>query len=285
MKRAVIISKPSKPELEKIIPEVLRWLDAHGCQAAMDEESAEYGSGGQRQIFARESIAEFKPDFALVLGGDGTLLSAARALAPAGVPILAVNLGSLGFLTEVKLNELWESLAAVEEGHCPVEDRALLECSLLRRDHDVATYFALNDAVMKATVPRLINFELRVNDELAFEYRADGVIVATPTGSTAYSLAAGGPVLMPFVDALVITPICPHTLTHRPLVVPGNAQVAVVVQSGSDRGQLSIDGQVGASVMHGDRIVFKRAKHTVKLLRTRRAFFDVLHAKLKWGQR
>jgi NAD+ kinase len=281
LKKAVIISKPSKPEVTRILPELLAWFGARGYQVAMDEETAAYGSC--ENVVARKQLADFSPDFALVLGGDGTLLSAARAVSQVGVPLLPVNLGSLGFLTEVKLCDMYDALNAVDEGRCPVEERAVLECKLLHRGRLAVRYCALNDVVMKSSQVRLIHFELHVNSELAVAYKADGIIISTPTGSTAYSLAAGGPVMMPQVDALIITPICPHSFTNRPLVVQDNAEIIVEVQSGSDKGVLSIDGQVGVPVEHGDRIECRRAPHNVKLLRTKMTFFDILRTKLKWG--
>ena len=281
MKRAVIISKPLKADVARILPELLTWFGTNGYEVAMDEETAAYGSC--ENVIARKRLLEFNPDFALVLGGDGTLLSAARAVSQAGIPILAVNLGSLGFLTEVKLADMYEALDAVDEGRCPVEERAVIECHLYRCGKLAGRYCALNDVVMKSSQVRLIHFELHVNEELAVAYKADGIIIATPTGSTAYSLAAGGPVLMPQVDAVIITPICPHSFTNRPLVVQDSAKIIVEVQSGSDKGVLSIDGQVGEPVGHGDRIECRRAAHNVKLLRTKTTFFDILRTKLKWG--
>ncbi|HEX8926613.1 MAG TPA: NAD(+)/NADH kinase [Terriglobales bacterium] len=281
MKKAVIISKPSKADVAKILPSLLTWFGGRGYSIAMDEETAAYGSC--ENVMPRKCLAEFQPDFALVLGGDGTLLSAARAVSKSGVPILAVNLGSLGFLTEVKLSDMYEALEAVDDGRCPVEDRAVLECSLYRGGQLVGSYCALNDIVMKSSQVRLIHFSLHVNEELAVGYKADGIIIATPTGSTAYSLAAGGPVVMPQVDAIIITPVCPHSFTNRPMVVQDNASIIVEVQSGSDKGVLSIDGQVGEPVGHGDRIECRRAAHNVKLLRTKTTFFDILRTKLNWG--
>jgi len=281
LKKAVIISKPSKPDVARILPDLLTWFGARGYEVAMDEETAAYGSCGN--ILPRRRLPEFAPNFALVLGGDGTLLSAARAVAKNGIPLLPVNLGSLGFLTEVKLADMYDALDAVDEGRCPVEERAALECQLYHGGRLAVSYCALNDVVMKSSQVRLIHFELHVNHELAVAYKADGIIIATPTGSTAYSLAAGGPVVMPQVDAIIITPICPHSFTNRPLVVQDNAKIIVEVQSGSDKGVLSIDGQVGVPVEHGDRIECCRAAHNVKLLRTKTTFFDILRTKLKWG--
>ena len=281
MKKAVIVSKPSKAEVARVLPKLFAWFGEHGYRIAMDEETAAYGSC--ENVLPRRRLPEFEPEFALVLGGDGTLLSAARALSNTGIPILAVNLGSLGFLTEVKLADMYEALQAVDDGRCPVEERAVLECKLYHAGRLAVTYCALNDVVMKSSQVRLIHFELHVNQELAVAYKADGIIISTPTGSTAYSLAAGGPVMMPQVDAIIITPICPHSFTNRPLVVQDNAEIIVEVQSGSDKGVLSIDGQVGVPVEHGDRIECRRAAHNVKLLRTKTTFFDILRTKLNWG--
>lgn len=282
MKIAAIISKPAKPELAEIVPEVLRWLAVHGYRVYIDQQTAAYGTN--EFVVPRTEIARYQPEFVLVLGGDGTLLSAARAIGAAQIPLLAVNLGSLGFLTEVRLEDLYPTLTAAVEGLCPIETRSLLQCRLVRNGQEVARYHALNDAVIKSTVARLIGFGLCINGERVVEYQADGVIVATPTGSTAYSLAAGGPVLMPAVEAILLTPICPHSLTHRPLVVGDDAHISVRLDSGAD-GVLSVDGQVGMPVAQGDEIQCCKADYRVKLLRTHRPFFDVLRNKLRWGQR
>jgi NAD+ kinase len=282
VKIAAIISKPAKPELADIVPEVLRWLAAHGYRVYIDQQTAAYGTN--EHVVPRGEIARYQPEFVLVLGGDGTLLSAARAVGAAEIPLLAVNLGSLGFLTEVRLDDLYPTLTSAVEGLCPIESRSLLDCRLVRDGHEIAQYFSLNDAVVKSTVARLIGFELCINGEHVVEYQADGVIVATPTGSTAYSLAAGGPVLMPSVEAILLTPICPHSLTHRPLVVGDGASISVRLNSGAD-GVLSVDGQVGMPVAQGDQINCCKAGYRVKLLRTRRPFFDVLRSKLMWGRR
>jgi NAD+ kinase len=285
MKAAAIISKPSKPELASILPDLLGWFRRHGYHLYLDQETASYVTDGA-EIMSRSEVGDKRPDFVLVLGGDGTLLSAARAVAHADVPILAVNLGSLGFLTEVPLAEMYSTLEAVNLGHCPVEERAVLQCQLIRAEECIAQHFALNDVVVnKSAISRLVDFDLLVDGTFVFSYKADGVIIATPTGSTAYSLAAGGPIMMPSVSAFVVTPVCPHSLTHRPLVVTDKAQVELLVESGHEQAFLSIDGQVGMPVLQGDRVICRRASHNVKLLRVRRTFFDVLRNKLKWGQR
>jgi NAD+ kinase len=284
MKSAAIISKPSKQELSTILPELLNWFRQHGYQIYMDEETARYTNG--EQVVTRDEIGKKRPDFALVLGGDGTLLSAARSVAHQGVPILAVNLGSLGFLTEIPLNELYPALEAAEHGQCPIEERSVLECQLVRDGECISSNFALNDVVVnKSAISRLVEFDLYIDGNFVFQYKADGVIIATPTGSTAYSLAAGGPVLMPSVEAFVVTPVCPHSLTHRPLVVTEKSQIELRVETREEKAFLSIDGQVGLPVQQGDHVICRRAAHKVKLMRLRRTFFEILRNKLKWGER
>jgi NAD+ kinase len=284
MKTAAIISKPANPDLHQLVPEVLLWFAEHKFHVVMDEETAAYSPKGE--VVSRREIAAKKPEFALVLGGDGTLLSAARAISREGIPMLAVNLGSLGFLTEVPLDDLFQTLELVNSGECPIEPRSVLECRLMRGGKCQETYFALNDVVVnKSAIARLVGFDLFIDDAFVLEYKADGVIVATPTGSTAYSLAAGGPVLMPDVNTFVITPVCPHALTHRPLVVRDSAEVRIVVKSDQEQAFLTIDGQVGIPVERDDRVYCRKAQHAVKLFRMRKTFFDVLRSKLKWGQR
>lgn len=287
MKPAAIISKPSKPELAAVLPDLLSWFRKHEYHLAVDEETARYTDHLDNvEVVPRKQIGELHPNFVLVLGGDGTLLSAARAVAHHNVPILAVNLGSLGFLTEVPISEMYSTLEAVDSGYCPIEERSVLDARLLRNEECLANHFALNDVVVnKSAISRLVDFDLLIDGVFVFNYKADGVIISTPTGSTAYSLAAGGPILMPAVEAFVVTPVCPHSLTHRPLVVTDRALIELRVETGAEEAFLSIDGQVGMPVRQGDRILCRRAAHTVKLMRVRRTFFDVLRNKLKWGQR
>jgi NAD+ kinase len=284
MKTAAIISKPDKPELHRIVPELLQWLVEHGYTPLLDRETAVYAA--ERDGVDRKELAGHDPDFAVVLGGDGTLLSAGRVLACKGIPIIAVNLGSLGFLTEVPLSELYPTLEAVHDGACPMESRAMVHCEVIRDGQCVAAYDALNDAVVnKIAIARLVSIDLYVEGNFVSSYNADGVIVATPTGSTAYSLAAGGPILMPSVEGLVITPICPHALTNRPLVVRDTARIEVVCHHHGQEVFLSIDGQAGMQLEGGDRVVCRKSDQHVKLLRMHKTFFEVLRAKLKWGQR
>jgi NAD+ kinase len=289
MKSAAIISKPAKPELSATLPELLAWFHTRGYKLYMDRQTAEYvdsGESGEAEVVERKELGTKHPDFALVLGGDGTLLSAARAVAHEGIPILAVNLGSLGFLTEVPLSEMYSTLEAVDAGMCPTEQRAVIDCTAFRGSEKLSHHFALNDVVVnKAALSRLVDFDLLIDGAFVFSYKADGVIIATPTGSTAYSLAAGGPVLMPSVQSFVVTPVCPHALTHRPLVVRDSAQIELRVETGVEEAFLSIDGQIGMPLRQGDRVLCQRAAHSVRLMRVRRTFFEVLRNKLKWGQR
>jgi NAD+ kinase len=279
-----IISKPGKPELGGIVAGLLDWFGKRNWYVVVDRETAPYAAGVDS--VAREEISSRPLDFVVVLGGDGTLLAAARAVAKAGVPVLGVNLGSLGFLTEVPLDELYPTLQGIEEGRCNVEARSMVHCDVIRKGSLVASYDALNDIVVgKGTISRLNHCDVYVDGIFVSAYLADSLIVSTPTGSTAYSLSAGGPILMPSVNALVVTPVSAHSLTHRPLVVPDTSKIELVVNTGEDEAYLSVDGQVGTPMCDGDRVTCRKSEYQVKLLRIHGTFFDVLRTKLKWGQR
>jgi NAD+ kinase len=284
-KRVAIISKPGKPELAAIVPHLLEWLRAHDYDALVDTETASYLKSSE--VVKREEIAAHKPAFVIVLGGDGTLLAAARAVAHAQIPILGVNLGSLGFLTEVALEELYPTLVALHGDQCVTERRAMLYCQLVRSGKCVAEYTALNDVVAgKGTISRMADFDMFLNGVFITNYKADGLILSTPTGSTAYSLSSGGPILVPNVDAFVITPVSPHSLTYRPLVVHDSAQFEILVKTAPDESYLTVDGQVGTPLRSGDRVICKKSSDHVALLRLKhKSFFDVLRTKLKWGER
>ncbi len=283
-KSVAIISKPDKPELARILPALLEWFRKHNYQIVMDRESAVYARGPE--VVERQELASRALDFVVVLGGDGTLLSTSRAVAKAGIPVLGVNLGSLGFLTEVPLPELYEALEHVDQKRAALESRSLLECRLLREGKEIMSYAALNDVIVnKSAMARLNGYDLFIDKAFVTSYKADGLIVSTPTGSTAYSMAAGGPILAPSVDAFVITPVSPHSLTHRPLVVPDSVEIEIVVKTGDEQAYLSVDGQVGMPVQDEDRVVCRKPDYRVQLLRIRRTFFEVLRTKLKWGQR
>ena len=225
-------------------------------------------------------------DLLIVLGGDGTLLSAARAAVNHDVPLFAVNLGGLGFLTAIKADDLYNQLEHVLRGGYNIAQRRMLHTELWRDDRKITAYEALNDTVLtKTDIARMIDLEIFIDRTFVCVYKADGLIVATPTGSTAYSLSAGGPIMIPTVGALAITPICPHMLTNRPVIVPDESEIQITVR-GPGATHLTIDGQVGEDLEPGDRIVCRRSEHTIRLVHPPgTAFFDVLREKLKWGGR
>ena len=283
-KSVAIVSKPGKPELAEIVPRLVKWFHEHGYRVVADRESAAYVNG--IEILERKQIGSLPLNFVVVLGGDGTLLAAARAVARAGIPVLGINLGSLGFLTEIPVEDLYATLAAVDSESCGSEERSMVRCEVYRADACVAHYDALNDVVVgKSTIARLNHCDVFVDKVFVSAYKADSLVVSSPTGSTAYSLAAGGPILMPSVEAFVITPVSAHSLTHRPLVVRDSSEIEIVVKTGDEEAYLSIDGQVGMPMYDGDRLVCRKSENRVKLLRTRKTFFDVLRTKLKWGIR
>src|ERR1700693_4255296 len=282
-KVAAIISRPARPEVAGIFPQLLAWLHAHGYQVIVDPETAKYSNGHEE--VPRSQMSSRRLDLVVVLGGDGTLLSAVRATAASDAPLLGVNLGSLGFLTDVPLSSLLSMLDQIAQGRAAVEQRSLMQCDLLRGSEILGSYKAFNDVVVnKTALARLNNYDLFVDKVLVSSYRADGMIVATPTGSTAYSLSAGGPVVMPSVNAFVITPVAPHSLTHRPLVVPDTALVELLLHSDEDVAYLSLDGQPGLDLKDGDRVRCCCSEHKISLFRTDADFFHVLRNKLKWGE-
>jgi len=283
---AAIISKPQKPELEAILLELLAWLEPHGFSALLDRESANY-LGRPGDAIERVEMPEHGPDIVISLGGDGTLLSAARAFAKTNTPIIGVNLGSLGFLTEVPLTEMYTTLEAWLAGNGVKDTRSLMCTELLRDGKIFRRWDALNDVVIaKGAIARMGAFTIELDGELVAEFRADGVIVATPTGSTAYTLAANGPILIPSVDGMVLTAICPHLLTIRPIVVPGSSEIKVTVDVVPHETYLTVDGQEAVELLLGDTIRCRRSNLSVTLLRLHpNGIFNVLKQKLSWGER
>jgi NAD+ kinase len=283
-KTAAVISRPDRPEVGELVPGLLRWLDEHGYQVITDAETARYCPG--KGIVSRTEMGARPLDLVVVLGGDGTLLSAARATAAIDAPLLGVNLGSLGFLTDVPPQAMYRTLDAIAKGQATIESRALMTCELVRDNEVIGSHLVLNDAVVnKTTLARLNTYELYIDKVFVSSYSSDGVIVATPTGSTAYSLSAGGPVLMPSVAALLITPVAPHALTHRPIVVPDSAEIEILLRSNDEAAYLSLDGQPGLDLRSRDCVRCRRSQHHVNLFRTGSDFFQVLRSKLKWGER
>ena len=285
-KTAAIISRPGRPQVAEIISGLLAWLAEHNYKVIVDQETANYVTG--QNVVPRTQMSSCPLDLVVVLGGDGTLLSAARVTATIDVPLLGINLGSLGFLTEVPLQSLYPMLEAIAQGRAAVEHRSLMHVDLVRNDVVRSSHLVFNDAVVnKTALARLNTYDLYVNKAFVSSYRADGMIVATPTGSTAYSLSAGGPVLMPTVKALLITPVAPHALTHRPLVVPDSVDIEILLRSENEEemAYLSLDGQPGIDLRDGDRVRCRRSEHEVNLFRTGADFFQVLRTKMKWGER
>ncbi|WP_035350246.1 NAD(+)/NADH kinase [Edaphobacter aggregans] len=285
MFKAAIISKPQKPELAAILRELIAWLEARDYEPLLDPQSAAYLDAAN--AIERGDMPRHHPNLVIVLGGDGTLLAAARAFAHSPTPILGINLGSLGFLTEVPLADLYTALEAWCDNCASIEQRDMMRAELFRMGSIVKQWDALNDiAVSKGAIARMADFSVEIDQQFVAAMRADGIIVSTPTGSTAYNLAADGPIVMPSVNALVVTPICPHLLTIRPIVVPGDATVAIHIEGVPNLTYLTVDGQEAVELQLGDEIRCCRSEHSVRLLRPRRnGLFSVLRSKLSWGER
>jgi len=285
IKHVGIVSKPKKLEVREIVPPLLNWLRERNIEAFIDKETAAIMETKEHSLTRNEMPA--RVDLLIVLGGDGTLLATARALNRKPVPILAVNLGGLGFLTEITCEELHPTLESVIAGNHQTDRRVQIEGELIRADEILTSFLALNDVVLnKGAIARIFDFEVRINGELVSTYKSDGLIVSTPTGSTAYSLAAGGPIVTPAVEAFLITPICAHTLTHRPLVVPNTTRIEVTVKSLREAAYLTVDGQVGIAAHSEDVVRIRKADSYVELVRPPATpYFQILQKKLKWGER
>jgi NAD+ kinase len=285
MLQAAIISKPQKPEVEGILRELIAWLHARQYSCLLDPPSAVYM--GSNNGIERQDLASHKPNLVIVLGGDGTLLAAARAFARMPTPILGVNLGSLGFLTEIPLAELYPTLEAWCDNCAGVEVRSMMHIELHRDNKVVHGWDALNDVVVaKGAIARMADFSIEIDQQFVAAMRADGIIVSTPTGSTAYNLAADGPIVMPSVNALLVTPICPHLLTIRPIVVPGDSTIAINIEGVPNLTYLTVDGQEAVELFLGDQVMCCRSEQSVRLLRPRpNGLFNVLRNKLSWGER
>jgi NAD+ kinase len=267
-----------------VVPELIAWLTGRGLQVRADPETAEYA--GRNDGMSREEVPQ-GAQLVIVLGGDGTLLSAARAIGGRDIPIFAANLGGLGFLTAITVDELYLQLDRALHGVFRISRRRMLHCELWREDLLLDAYEALNDIVLtKAEIARMIDLEVQVDTHFVCVYKADGLIVATPTGSTAYSLSAGGPIVYPTVAAFGVTPICPHMLSNRPLIVSDESVIQVINRGEDESTYLTIDGQRGELLKRDDRVVCRRSENSVSLIRPPNlGFFDVLREKLKWGGR
>jgi len=285
IKRIGIISKPKKTEIREIVPSLTQWLRERNVEVFLDKETASLLESAEKSLSRNEMPS--RVDLLVVLGGDGTLLAAARALNRKPVPILAVNLGGLGFLTVITREELYPTLELVLAGNFKTERRVQIEGELVRADEVISSFLALNDVVLnKGAIARILDFDVLVNGRFISTYKSDGLIVSTPTGSTAYSLAAGGPIVTPAVEAFVVTPICAHTLTNRPLVLPDSVQIEVVVKSQREVAYLTVDGQMGIATHSDDTVRLKKASSCVEIIQPpNKDYFEILRQKLKWGER
>jgi NAD+ kinase len=291
IKKVGVVARKDLHAAASVLAEIAGWLQARGIQTVFDTDTAVLaGVPKDWPIATRDDLPKYV-ELIVALGGDGTLLGMATRIAQAGVDIgvLGINFGSLGFLTEVTLEEILPALEAAIEGTAPIERRMMLRGKVLRGDKLAGDHLALNDIVVnRGSMSRIVDMEISAGGEMVAHVRADGLIVTTPTGSTAYNLAAGGPIVHPDVDALVLTPIAPHTLSFRSIVIPGSMEIRVkpLVEGGSHELYATVDGQHGVALEAGDEVVVTRAEQRMALVRpSTKTYFDVLRQKLKWGQR
>jgi NAD+ kinase len=279
-----IFSRPRPTKLLEIVPELFAWLKERGVATICDPETAN-ALGRNEPCKPRSEIAQHA-DMLLILGGDGTILAASREAAPRGIPILPINLGSLGFLTSFTLDELYPALEDALAGRETISERVLLRVERIHDGERTVVQQVLNEAVVhKGALARMIDLELRIDDAFVCRYRSDGLIVATPTGSTAYSLSAAGPIVHPAVDAILITPICPHTLSDRPVVIADTSKVELRFSEHNDPVLLTLDGQVGVQLETGDQVSITRSNERLKLIHpANKTYFEILRSKLKWGE-
>lgn len=289
--RVGVVARRELKGASSVLAEIAGWLQAHGIQTMFDTDTAVVaGVPKDFPIASRDDLPKHV-DLIVVLGGDGSLLGMANRIARAGVdiPILGINFGSLGFLTEVTLDQIEPALEGAVDGTAPIEERMTLRGRVMRAGEPVDDRLAINDIVVnRGSLSRIIDMSITIDGQLVTHVRADGIVVTTPTGSTAYNLAAGGPIVHPAVDALVVTPIAPHTLTYRPIVIPGASEVRIkpLIEGSSDELYATFDGQHGVPLISGDEIVMAKASEKLRLMRSSsRNYFDVLRQKLKWGQR
>ncbi len=283
MKRVGLIAKPHAPGLPELLYDIVTWLNKRQIDVLLDTDTA--AAIGEKSSHERTAIANLA-ECIVVLGGDGTLLSVVRLLEDRDIPILGVNMGGVGFLTETSTTELRAQLERVLAGNYTTQQRIRLETCIYRQGQRMAQPTVLNDVVInKGALARIISLETYVDDLYLTTYRADGLIVATPTGSTAYAMAAGGPILYPNIHDLILTPICPYTLAQRPLVLPDSSKIEVVLQTPDEDVLVTLDGQVGMTLRYGDVIEIQRAKKPIKLIRPEKKdhYFQILRTKLNWG--
>lgn len=284
MKKLGVIVKQNGPEGLKVAAELASWVAPRGAELYLEEQAAASVPGAIG--IERERLPEVA-ELMIVLGGDGTLLAAARLIAGRGIPILGVNLGGLGFLTEVSLDELFPVMEKVLTGEFETDPRMTLRAEVMRQDKSLGPNWVLNDAVINTGVlARIIDLETFMDGHYLTSFRADGLIVTTPTGSTAYSLAAGGSIVHPSLNCIGLTPICPHTLTNRPILVPDTAKIDMILKTRGVEVMLTLDGQLGVSLEIGDKVRMEKGESCIYLVKNpMRNFFSVLREKLRWGER
>ncbi len=285
IKRVGIIVKPNNAEAWKTACELSDWLEARditpvGKPRIQSESTDSTVDDVESDRFAAES------DLIVVLGGDGTMISTARLIGDAEVLVLGVNYGSLGYLTDFRIEEMFPALEAIFRGEYEIDRRVMLHAEHRRGDEIVATGRVLNDVVInKAALARIIEIEVNLNGLFVNSFRSDGLIVSTPTGSTAYNLSAGGPIIYPSMNAVVLTPICPFTLSNRPIVIPDNAEIELKLLQEKEGVALTLDGQIGYTMKAEDRVRIRKSRTTFNLVQPpNRNYFDVLRNKLKWGR-
>jgi len=285
-KKIGIIAKPQKEKAPAVIAELILWLAEKGFETLLDEDTAALLEDFKGKSLKKNKLPE-SVDLLIVLGGDGTLLSVARLIGKKDTPILGVNLGGLGFLTEVKLDDLYSVLETVLKGDYRLDKRLMLSTHIHRQGERIAQYNVLNDVVItKGALARMITIATYVDSKHVTTYRADGLIISTPTGSTAYSLAAGGPIIYPELDVIVLSPICPHSLTNRPIVIPDTSKVEVILESENEDVLLTLDGQVGFALRARDVVEIRKAEKGITLIQpNNRNYYEILRTKLKWGER
>ncbi|MFA4919012.1 MAG: NAD(+)/NADH kinase [Thermodesulfovibrionales bacterium] len=283
MKKIGIIGKTGKQETLDILTELAPWLKSKGHEVYVDIENAAVMNIEGTPRSQMSSLV----DMIIVLGGDGTMIGVARLVAEKGIPILGVNIGGLGFLTAVSRDELYEVLDRVLVDDCHVEERIMLNACVLRHSECIAEYVVMNDVVVnKGALARIIDLETYVNSTYISTFKADGLIVSTPTGSTAYALSAGGPILYPTINSIVLAPICPHTLTNRPIVLPDDVKIEIMLRSRDEDVFLTLDGQMGFSLRQNDIIEVKKSQYRARLyIPCERDYFEIIRTKLKWGER
>jgi len=290
MKRIGIIAKQNKPEAIPIVRNLVDWFRAKKIEVFMEEGMVKQFhpplAGPYLKSTGKEELPK-KVEMIIVLGGDGTLLSVARLVGDHDVPILGVNLGGLGFLTEITLEELYRVLEKVVQGDFITDERGVLNASVIRRGERMAEFVVLNDAVInKGALARIIDLETTINGEYLTTFKSDGLILSTPTGSTAYNLSAGGPIVYPSLHCIIITPICPHTLTNRPIVIPDDVEIRAMLKTKQQEVILTLDGQQGFTLEFEDVVEVKKAEGHLLLIKSPyRHYFEVLREKLKWGER